>query len=367
VDYSTDDGSVPTIAVACSAVTGHALERCDYTRAAGTLHFAAGETQKTFTVLINDDSYREGNEMTNVLLANPSGGAALGPQKMAELQIADDTQPTANPIDDAAFFVRQHYHDFLNREPDQSGLDFWRGGITSCDPDLNCAGVKRINTSGAFFLSIEFQNSGYFVERIYKTAYGDANGNSTFPSPHQVAVPIVRLREFLSDTQTIGRGVIVGQANWQQQFETNKQTFAVEFVSRQRFTSALPLTMSADQFVEQLDRNASHVLSDSQKAQLKGLFGGPSASSNDAARRAQVLSQVAENQALQDREFNRAFVLMQFFGYLRRNPDEAPDADYTGYDFWLGKLNQFGGNFVSAEMVKAFLLSSEYRSRFGQQ
>ena len=366
VNYATDDGSIPMVAVACSVVTGHALERCDYTRAAGTLQFAPGETQKTFTVLINDDSYREGTEMTSLVLANPGSGAAIGQQQMAELQIVDDTQPAANPIDDAAFFVRQHYHDFLNREPDQSGLDFWREGITSCGTDLNCAAAKRINTSGAFFLSIEFQNTGYFVERIYKTAYGDATGNSTFPSPHQVAVPIVRLREFLSDTQTIGRGVIVGQANWQQQFDTNKQTFALEFVSRQRFTSALPSTMSADQFVEQLDTNAGHVLSESQKAQLKGLFGGPSALSNDAARRAQALAQVAESQALQDREFNRAFVLMQFFGYLRRNPDEAPDADYTGYDFWLGKLNQFGGDFLKAEMVNAFLLSSEYRSRFGQ-
>jgi hypothetical protein len=61
----------------------------------------------------------------------------------------------------------------------------------------------------------------------------------------------------------------------------------------------------------------------------------------------------------------RAFVLAQFFGYLRRNPNDMPDSDYTGYDFWLGKLNQFNGNFVDAEMVKAFLVSGEYVQRFG--
>jgi hypothetical protein len=55
---------------------------------------------------------------------------------------------------------------------------------------------------------------------------------------------------------------------------------------------------------------------------------------------------------------------MQYFGYLRRNPNEAADADYTGYDFWLNKLNQFNGNFISAEMVKAFLDSAEYQARF---
>jgi Domain of unknown function (DUF4214) len=49
---------------------------------------------------------------------------------------------------------------------------------------------------------------------------------------------------------------------------------------------------------------------------------------------------------------------MEYFGYLRRDPDEA------GYQFWLTKLNQFDGNFIQAEMVKAFLVSSEYRERF---
>ncbi|HEV2860518.1 MAG TPA: hypothetical protein VGX48_05910, partial [Pyrinomonadaceae bacterium] len=61
-----------------------------------------------------------------------------------------------------------------------------------------------------------------------------------------------------------------------------------------------------------------------------------------------------------------AFVLMQYFGYLRRNPNSAPDFDYTGYDFWLGNLERFNGNFVQAELVKAFISSEEYRKRFGQ-
>jgi hypothetical protein len=74
---------------------------------------------------------------------------------------------------------------------------------------------------------------------------------------------------------------------------------------------------------------------------------------------------VAEDADLNTAEFNRAFVLMQFYGYLRRNPNDAPDTDYTGYDFWLGKLNQFNGNFVNAEMVKAFIVSGEYKQRFG--
>jgi hypothetical protein len=78
-----------------------------------------------------------------------------------------------------------------------------------------------------------------------------------------------------------------------------------------------------------------------------------------------VLRAVAEDGDLTRAEFNKAFVLMQYFGYLRRDPSGAPDNDFTGYNFWCGKLNEFNGNFVQGEMVKAFLSSDEYRKRFG--
>jgi hypothetical protein len=257
----------------------------------------------------------------------------------------------------------QHYHDFLSREPDASGLQFWTNGIESCGADSQCREVKRINTSAAFFLSIEFQETGYLVERIYKTAFGDVDANSNFPAPHTLKVPVVRLNEFLLDTQRIGQGVVVGQGDWQTQLENNKQAFVLDFVSRQRFTNVFPATMTADEFVSKLDQNAGGVLTAEQKAQLVSSLGATPA---DPSKRANVLRQVAENSVLDASEKNRAFVLMQFFGYLRRNPDDAQDTDYTGYDFWLQKLNQFNGDFVKAEMVKAFITSIEYRQRFGQ-
>ena len=83
-------------------------------------------------------------------------------------------------------------------------------------------------------------------------------------------------------------------------------------------------------------------------------------------RGARALRRVAENTELRAREFNRAFVLMQYFGYLRRSPDELPDTDFGGYDFWLGKLDEFNGNFIQSQMVLAFINSLEYRGRFGQ-
>ncbi|HEU5236816.1 MAG TPA: hypothetical protein VFU37_06730, partial [Pyrinomonadaceae bacterium] len=137
-------------------------------------------------------------------------------------------------------------------------------------------------------------------------------------------------------------------------------------ISRQRFTNAYPATLSAQEFVNQLNAHAGGVLTDAEITQLEAVFGGPNESSADVAKRSEVLRAVAENQILRHDEFNRAFVLMQYFGYLRRNPNDAQDTDYTGYDFWLRKLDQADGNYINAEMVKAFISSIEYRQRFGQ-
>jgi len=195
--------------------------------------------------------------------------------------------------------------------------------VAPCGTDAACTEIRRINVSAAFFLSIEFQNTGYLVERIYKTAYGDATGSSTFPSAHQLPVPVVRLNEFLSDTQEIGQGVVVGQGNWQQQIENNKQAFTAEFVQRTRFMTAFPNSMTAAQFVDRLNQNAGNVLSQSDRDQLVSDL------STNAKTRAQALRAVAENSNLNLAEFNRAFVLMQYFGYLRRNPNDPQDSDYT--------------------------------------
>ena len=236
--------------------------------------------------------------------------------------------------------------DFLNREPDAAGLAFWTAQITSCGNDAQCIETKRINVSAAYFLSIEFQQTGYLVYRFYNAALTRANG-------------LPRYLEFLRDTQQLGRGVVVGTLGWEAQLEANKVAYAAEFVERAEFTSLYPLTQTPTQFVDALYAHAGFVPSAAERQAAIDEF------SNPTGARARVLRRVVENQTFVEREFNRAFVLMQYFGYLRRNPDDAPDSDLSGYNFWLGKLNQFNGNFVNAEMVKAFITSSEYRRRFG--
>ncbi|MBC8031049.1 MAG: DUF4214 domain-containing protein [Pyrinomonadaceae bacterium] len=356
---SGDTTGAATIDYATADITANG--RSDYLTALGTLQFGPGETSKTFSVFIVDDRFGEGAETFSVNLTNPVGCTLGSPATFTVTINSNEGSNGLNPVRDASFntdfFVRQHYIDFFNREPDAGGLAFWKNQIDSCATQ-ECREIRRINVSAAFFLSIEFQQTGYLVERLYKAAYGSAQGTSTLGGTHQLSVPIVRLNEFVPDTQRIGKGVIIGQPGAEQILESNKQALIAEFVLRPRFITAY-ISMTPAQFVDALNNNAGGVLSQSERDQLvSDLNGG-------TKTRAQVLRAVAEDSDLFAAETNRAFVLAQFFGYLRRNPNDAPDSDYTGYDFWLGKLNDFNGNFVNAEMVKAFIVSGEYQQRFG--
>ncbi|MGH9932593.1 MAG: PA domain-containing protein [Pyrinomonadaceae bacterium] len=272
------------------------------------------------------------------------------------LSLFQDIGWRGNKIGDSQFFVRQHYSDFLNRLPDSSGLAFWNNQIVECGIDKPCIENRQVNVSAAFFLSIEFQETGYLVYRFYKSAYGNIP-----------AAPVpVRFGEFLPDTQQIGQGVVVGVGNWQAQLEANKQAFALAFVSRSRFANAFAPSLTPAQFVDALFANAGFTPSASERNAAIAEFGGAVNTADNAAR-SRALRLVAENSQLKNLEFNKAFVLMQYFGYLRRNPNDPPEVglDFSGYNFWLSKLNQFNGNFVNAEMVKAFIVSGEYRQRFG--
>ncbi|MBV9927256.1 MAG: VCBS repeat-containing protein [Acidobacteria bacterium] len=255
-----------------------------------------------------------------------------------------------NPVNDSAFFVRQHYLDFLSREPDTNGFNFWVGEIESCGASAQCREVKRINVSAAFFLSIEFQQTGYLAYRAHKVAFGNLAGKP---------VPITR-EEMLADMRVIGKDVIVNTEGWELRLEQNKQTYFEQFVASPRFASLYPQSLTPEQFVDALNANSNGALSQAERDALVADL------KNNAKTRAQVVRAVTEDADLTRAEFNKAFVLMEYFGYLRRDPDALPDTDFTGYNFWLTKLNQFNGDYIAAEMVKAFITSTEYINRFAQ-
>jgi hypothetical protein len=338
VDYATADGT--------------AREGYDYIMASGTLLFAPGESAKQVRVLLVNDAHGEQDEAFTLTLSAPWGGVTLGTPHAAALTIMenDATSAGVNPVDETSFFVGGHYADFLGREADASGWQFWTGEIESCGSNTQCREVKRVNVSAAFFLSIEFQQTGYLAYCARKTAFGDLPGKP---------VPVTR-EELLRDVRVIGSELIVNADGWREKLERNKEAYFEQLTASQRFTALYPAALTPEQFVDALDANAGGALSQGERdALVANLKGG-------LKTRAQVLRAVAEDADLSKAEFNKAFVLMQYFGYLRRNPDEGPDHEFGGWRFWLSKLEEFGGDFQRAEMVKAFLSSDEYRKRFGQ-
>jgi hypothetical protein len=287
-----------------------------------------------------------------LLLGSFPAGRAPGAAAASKLG-APAALDAANPVDDASFFVRQHYLDFLGRVPDDSGLTFWTNEITSCGAGAACQEVKRVNVSAAFFLSIEFQETGYLAYRAYKAAFGNIPNKP---------VPLTRA-ELFADERRLDDGVVVNSPGWEQALENNKVSYFDQFVSAQRFADAYPPTISNAQFVDALNGNTGGALSSSERDALVAAL------NNSTKTRAQALRSVVEDAGFAAGESNRAFVLMQYFGYLRRDPDAVgfdgqTDPTFSGYSFWLSKLDQFGGNFVNAELVRAFIESAEYRARF---
>jgi hypothetical protein len=256
--------------------------------------------------------------------------------------------PAANPIDDPTFFVTQHYHDFLNRDPDSGGLAFWVNQMTNCaSPPPSDPLVCKVNVSAAFFLSIEFQETGFYAIRVQRAAFNRRSADSTR----------MTFGEVIAAQQQIGAGVVVGQTGYQQVLDNNKNAYAAQVASDPNFASRFPQA-TADSFVDALFASAGVAPSGSDRQNAVNAYNNPG-SIGAANSRAAALRVVADSQTMRNAELNTAYVLMEYVGYLRRTPDQ------TGYDFWLTKLNQFNGDAIAAEMVKAFITSTEYRQRFG--
>lgn len=207
--------------------------------------------------------------------------------------------------------------------------------MIECGSDANCGELRRINVSAAYFHSIEFQETGALVAGMYQASYNRRP----------------QYTEFMPDTAAVARDVIVGQGAWRATLDGNKQAFVDAWVARSDFRSAYD-GLSNAAYVDALISHASGFNGD-RSSLVAGL-------NDHSLTRAAALLQIAENDGFVNGKRNGTFVMMEYFGYLRRDPDEA------GYRFWLSKLNQFNGNFVQAEMVKAFITSGEYRQRFGQ-
>ncbi len=351
VSVRTNDNAA---AVRCddkTTVPNVAFARCDYATTVNTLNFAAGETSKSFDVPLINDAHAEPNEDVQLSLFNPSAGAAIGvPGGNMTLTItSDDAAGAANPVNDSSFFVRQQYLDFLSREPDTGGFNAWLGVLNGCANPFNTdrtsasAACDRNLVSSSFFRSAEFEIKGRYVFNFYTLSFN--------------RLPLYS--EIIPDMASVTGAT-------EAEVYQKKAAFTANWVTRPEFQTAYG-ALSNQAFVDTLlgryslaavttpdpatpDANQTITLT---RADLVNRLGASSMT------RAQVVRAIADSNEVSAAEFRRAFVAMQYFGYLRRDPEEP------GYTNWLLYLNANPNDFYT--MVNGFANSGEYRLRFGPQ
>ncbi|HEY9405301.1 MAG TPA: Calx-beta domain-containing protein [Pyrinomonadaceae bacterium] len=327
VDYETADFTA--VCETEADCPRRASERSDYIRTAGTIHFAPGESSKSIHIPLVDDTFVEGDQLFYLILTNVVGATLTEQTSFVVITDNDSASTPAarNPIDEPNFFVRMHYLDFLGREPEPSGQEAWVGVWNRC-PDINRdERCDRVTISSAFFRSQEFHMRGFFVYRFYRVSF---NRRPTYA-------------EFLRDTARITGQTLA-------EIDASKDAFALAWVQREDFRAAY-LGSTASEYVGRLEANAGVVLTgDVTRASLEADL--------IAGRRfiPGVLRAIAEHPNVEAAHYNEAFVTMQYFGYLKRDPEEE------GFQNWLRVINRGDGYRV---MVHGFVNSVEYRARFG--
>ncbi|HKE57787.1 MAG TPA: DUF4214 domain-containing protein [Pyrinomonadaceae bacterium] len=240
----------------------------------------------------------------------------------------------ANPVDDSKFFVLQHYKDFVGREPDQAAIENALAQFSQCGTRSECLRTRRIDVSASLFFQNELPATGNLLYGLYSVAFGRRP----------------RFSEFESD-----RALLVGHGT---DNEKNRRAFLLSFVQRADFERKFPAEMKGQEFVEallaSLSQSSAADLSP-DKTTLTALYDG----TNNG--RAAILARIVGNASLTDTQYNSSFVLMQYFNYLRRDPDE------NGFDSWVNVLKGKPSRDPEAarSVICSFLNSNEYQSRFG--
>ncbi|HKQ99532.1 MAG TPA: Calx-beta domain-containing protein [Pyrinomonadaceae bacterium] len=319
INYTTNDqaGLNP-----CNLFNGIASPRCDYAYSVGKLHFAAGQGSRDIIIPIVNDVYVEGPETFTLTLSNPSDGE-LGTPSSTTITINDnDSGAAANPIDNSEFFIRQLYIDFLGRLPDQAGLAAWLNILNNCP--VNDVSCDRVAVAAGFAQSDEFANRGYFIYRFYRAGLGRI--------PHYA--------EFIPDMARVS-GFLSAQ-----DLEAAKVDFINDFMARPEFTNRYGGTDNAA-YVNLLEQTALVTLPNKQQL-INDL-------TNGTKTRAQVLRIAMETTETYSKYYNEAFIVMNYFGFLRRDPDAA-------FQAWIDLFNNTNNPRL---IINGFANSLEYRQRFG--
>lgn len=243
-----------------------------------------------------------------------------------------DAVSTGNPLDTPEYFVRQQYLDLLGREPDQGGLSYWSDQILACGNDAACTALRRRDVAAAFFIEQEFQLTGSFIYDIYTGALGRR--------PAFV--------EYGADRQQV-----IGGAN----LDSQKTSFAERFAERPEFVRKYSAYATADAFVDALLETVQQFAGVDLRGAREQLLSSYHTGASQEQSRAAVVRALADDARFKQSQYNAAFVLTEYFSYLRRDPDQ------NGFAFWLNVLNNDDlGNYRG--MVCSFITSTEYQQRF---
>jgi hypothetical protein len=187
-----------------------------------------------------------------------------------------------------------------------------------------------------YALIIQFPRTSFFVYRLGKSSYGR----------------MPRMNEFMTAMVDVGRGLVVGQPGWEEQLGLNKSALLNTWTNSKDFRQAHDGKTNAE-FVNSLLTNSGIDWSAAKReALVKSL-------DSQVESRQIALLRVIEDKDFYSREYNTAYVLVHFFGYLRRNPDDAPDRDLSGLNFWREILDRWGDQ---RSISRAFLESEEYKN-----
>ncbi|MDQ1610386.1 MAG: hypothetical protein QOG00_317 [Pyrinomonadaceae bacterium] len=230
-------------------------------------------------------------------------------------------------IDDSDFFVQQQYIDFLSRFPEADGFNAWMKVLNACNGDPNCLGGvngARVLVSKSFFEAQEFNIKGYLVYRLYKASLGRL---PTYPEI------VAGMRSVTGQTEA--------------EVLSKRDAFIAAWPSRGDFAAKYPASLSNAAYVDALLATAGVTVSN-RDALIAGL-------GNGTETRTSVLRKIIESPEVNAKEYDPAYVAMQYYGYLRREPEAE------GYNAWLTYLRANPGDYKT--MVWGFVYSPEYRNR----
>jgi hypothetical protein len=188
-----------------------------------------------------------------------------------------------------------------------------------------------------FILLQEFPRTSFFVYRLLKVLTGN----------------MPREDDFMKGMEVVVQGLYFGAQGWESRLETNLQTLIQQSVLTEDFRQRSD-RMSNREYVDGLLHNAGSTIDAQSRDEIvKRLDAGLDS-------RASVLRRIVDDKQFYKAEYNSAFVLVHFFGYLDRNPADPPDHDLNGFYYWRDILDKSGDY---GSISRAFLESDEYKRR----